>query len=98
MPDTIGSCLVFAINDYVPLHMALAEPGIAPHLAYGDRGVPGVIPSNAVLTGEITILEAVSFRSISGPLTFIHRESRSRCSSRLAKGRRKPEKFRLDRA
>lgn len=30
---------------------------IAPHLAYGDRGVPGVIPSNAMLTAEITILE-----------------------------------------
>ena len=31
---------------------------IAPHLAYGDRGVPGVIPGGAVLTAEITILEA----------------------------------------
>jgi len=31
---------------------------IAPHLAYGDRGVPGVIPAAAVLTAEITILEA----------------------------------------
>jgi len=31
---------------------------IAPHLAYGDRGVPGVIPAGAVLTAEITILEA----------------------------------------
>jgi FKBP-type peptidyl-prolyl cis-trans isomerase len=31
---------------------------IAPHLAYGDRGVPGVIPSNAVLTAEIAILKA----------------------------------------
>jgi FKBP-type peptidyl-prolyl cis-trans isomerase len=31
---------------------------IAPHLAYGSRGVPGVIPTNAVLTAEITILEA----------------------------------------
>lgn len=30
---------------------------IAPHLGYGDRGVPGVIPANAVLTAEITILE-----------------------------------------
>jgi hypothetical protein len=29
---------------------------IFPHLAYGDRGVPGVIPSNAVLTAEITVL------------------------------------------
>ncbi len=32
---------------------------IAPHLAYGDRGVPGVIPAGAVLTAEITILAAV---------------------------------------
>jgi hypothetical protein len=31
---------------------------IAPHLAYGDGGVPGVIPAGAVLTAEITILEA----------------------------------------
>jgi len=31
---------------------------IAPHLAYGDRGVAGVIPAGAVLTAEITILEA----------------------------------------
>jgi uncharacterized protein len=29
---------------------------IAPHLAYGDRGVPGIIPAGAVLTAEITIL------------------------------------------
>jgi ankyrin repeat protein len=29
---------------------------IAPHLGYADRGVPGVIPPNAVLTAEITIL------------------------------------------
>ena len=31
---------------------------IAPHLGYGERGVPGVIPADAVLTAEITILEA----------------------------------------
>ena len=31
---------------------------IAPHLAYGDRGVPGVIPPGALLTAEITILGA----------------------------------------
>ncbi len=31
---------------------------IAPHLAYGERGVPGVIPAGAKLTAEITILEA----------------------------------------
>lgn len=30
---------------------------IAPHLAYGERGVPGVIPGNAVITAEITILQ-----------------------------------------
>jgi hypothetical protein len=29
---------------------------IAPHLAYGDDGVPGVIPAGAVLTAEVTIL------------------------------------------
>ena len=31
---------------------------IAPHLAYGDRGIPGTIPAGAALTAEITILEA----------------------------------------
>jgi FKBP-type peptidyl-prolyl cis-trans isomerase len=31
---------------------------IAPHLGYGERGVPDMIPSGAVLTAEITILEA----------------------------------------
>jgi hypothetical protein len=30
---------------------------IAPHLAYGDRGVPGIIPANAMLTAEVTIIE-----------------------------------------
>jgi ankyrin repeat protein len=32
---------------------------ISPHLAYGERGVPGVIPAHAVLTAEISILDAV---------------------------------------
>lgn len=32
---------------------------IAPHLAYGARGVPGVIPAGAVLTAEMTFLEAI---------------------------------------
>jgi hypothetical protein len=31
---------------------------IAPHLAYGARGVPGIIPPNAALVAEITFLEA----------------------------------------
>ena len=31
---------------------------IAPQLAYGDAGVPGIIPPGARLTAEITILEA----------------------------------------
>jgi hypothetical protein len=30
---------------------------IASHLAYGDRGVPGIVPPKAALTAEITILE-----------------------------------------
>ena len=38
---------------------------IAPHLAYGERGVPGVIPPNARLIAEITILERVE-RNASG--------------------------------
>ena len=35
---------------------------IAPNLAYGDRGVPGVIPTRAGLVAEITILEALPSR------------------------------------
>ena len=33
---------------------------IAPHLAYGDAGVPGVIPAHAVLVTEVTVLEELS--------------------------------------
>jgi hypothetical protein len=29
---------------------------ISPHLAYGERGVAGIIPPNAVLVAEITVL------------------------------------------
>lgn len=29
---------------------------IAPHLAYGAEGVPGAIPSNALLTVEVTVI------------------------------------------
>jgi hypothetical protein len=36
---------------------------IAPHLAYGDRGVPGIVPERALLVAEITILEAVAPRA-----------------------------------
>jgi hypothetical protein len=32
---------------------------IAPHLAYGDKGVPGTIPGNAVVVVEITIVAGV---------------------------------------
>lgn len=30
---------------------------IAPHLAYGEQGVPGVIPADAVLVAEVTVVE-----------------------------------------
>ena len=30
---------------------------ISPHLAYGERGVPGIIPANAVIVAEIEIIE-----------------------------------------
>lgn len=29
---------------------------IAPHLAYGERGVPGVVPENALLIAEVEVL------------------------------------------
>jgi hypothetical protein len=29
---------------------------IAPHLAYGEEGVPGVVPANALLTVEMAVL------------------------------------------
>jgi FKBP-type peptidyl-prolyl cis-trans isomerase len=32
---------------------------IAPHLAYGNRGLPGGIPANAVLLAHTTILDAL---------------------------------------
>ncbi len=34
---------------------------IAPHLAYGEQGIPGRIPANAKLIAEITILEACNW-------------------------------------
>jgi len=30
---------------------------IAPHLAYGEKGQPGVVPENALIVAEITVLE-----------------------------------------
>jgi hypothetical protein len=36
---------------------------IAPHLAYGEQGVPGVIPADALLIAEITILESSTLKS-----------------------------------
>ena len=33
---------------------------IAPHLAYGESGVPGVVPPHALLVAEIAILEEVA--------------------------------------
>ena len=32
---------------------------ISPHLAYGEKGIPGIIPQNAKLTAEIKVLRAV---------------------------------------
>ena len=36
----------------------LRQLKISPHLAYGERGVPGIIPANAVIVAEIEIIEA----------------------------------------
>ena len=33
---------------------------ISPHLAYGDKGVPNLIPPNSVLIYEIQILEIIT--------------------------------------
>jgi len=35
---------------------------ISPHLAYGDRGIPGTIPPNAALLAEIEIIEERNMR------------------------------------
>jgi hypothetical protein len=32
---------------------------MAPHLAYGEQGVPGIVPPNAVLVAEISVLDTV---------------------------------------
>lgn len=34
---------------------------ISPHLAYGHQGIPGIIPPDAVLIVEITVLEERTF-------------------------------------
>jgi hypothetical protein len=36
---------------------------IAPQMAYGSRGVPGVIPPDAPLTVEITVVKESGFRN-----------------------------------
>src|SRR5688572_22886284 len=36
---------------------------ISPHMGYGPGGVPGIIPENAVLVAEVTILEAREIRT-----------------------------------
>ena len=42
---------------------------IAPHLAYGDRGVPGVIPPDALIIAELTVLGSVRLQpDLAGPL------------------------------
>lgn len=34
---------------------------ISPHLAYGERGVPGIIPAKAVIIAEIEIIKERAF-------------------------------------
>jgi FKBP-type peptidyl-prolyl cis-trans isomerase len=39
------------------MHVGGTRPlRIAPHFAYGEQGVPGAIPANALLTIEVTVL------------------------------------------
>lgn len=53
---SLGNGLFYGVGG---MHVGgMRQLEIAPHLAYGDRGLPGVIPGGAVLTAEITILEA----------------------------------------
>ena len=43
----------------IAIEAMLRRLEIAPHLGYGDRGVPGVIPEGAVLVvTEITVLDS----------------------------------------
>jgi hypothetical protein len=55
--EPIGSCLVYAVEGMRVGGTWRLE--IAPHLAYGDRGVPDVIPPGPLLNAEIGILEDV---------------------------------------
>ncbi len=38
---------------------------VSPHLAYGDKGVPGRIPSNAIIRFEVDLLEVVEHGVVS---------------------------------
>ena len=40
---------------------------VAPHLGYGKEGVPGVIPANALLTIEVTVLSERRDRTTGEP-------------------------------
>jgi FKBP-type peptidyl-prolyl cis-trans isomerase len=53
---------------------------IAPHLAYGHRGVPGVVPPNAVLRAEITVLAAIEHTE-QGSCTRKGSDERTSCAS-----------------
>lgn len=37
---------------------------VSPHLAYGEGGIPGVVPANAVLDVEIRVLEERVFENV----------------------------------
>ena len=37
---------------------------ISPHLAYGARGIPGIIPANAIVVAEVEIIN--QSRPVSG--------------------------------
>ena len=40
---------------------------VSPHLAYRDKGVPGVVPPNAVLVFEIELVDVQERLAIFGP-------------------------------
>ena len=65
MPTRIDECesavemaQAAGLHEIAAMLVRKGQPLRQPHLAYGDRGVPGVIPPDTLLNAEIAILSA----------------------------------------